>query len=333
MNPRERFNAVLNGKKPDVLPMIEWAAWWWDRTMERWIGEGMPRYHERHLEQSLQYFGLEEMHCPSIAPRFPHAEKYGAGVIENEQDYKNLVQTHDIYSDKHIGHFINDVKRYKERHDNGEIIIRIWLDGFFWYPRKLFGIEPHFYAFYDYPELMARICQDLEEFNMRVLRELFKVMKPEFIGYGEDMSYNHGPMLSREQFEKFIAPHYKVLTKFTRENGVKTLIDTDGDVTVMIPWLLECGADGVYPLERMAGVDVAKIRAEYPEFIMLGGYDKMVMHKGEAAIRAEFERLLPVMRSGYYIPSVDHQTPPEVSFEDYKLYVKVFEEYCGKAVE
>ena len=97
--------------------------------------------------------------------------------------------------------------------------------------------------------------------------------------------------------------------------------------------LNKAGIDGVYPLERQAGVDIVKIRQEYPEFIMLGGYDKMVMNKGEEAIRTEFERILPVMRSEYYIPSVDHQTPPGVSFEDYKIYVKLFKEYCEKAVK
>lgn len=47
----------------------------------------------------------------------------------------------------------------------------------------------------------------------------------------------------------------------------------------------------------------------------------MVMSQGEEAMRTEFERLLPAMKSGGYIPSVDHQTPPGVSLEDYKIYI------------
>jgi uroporphyrinogen-III decarboxylase len=65
---------------------------------------------------------------------------------------------------------------------------------------------------------------------------------------------------------------------------------------------------------------------------MLGGYDKMVMPLGEQAMRAEFERLLPVMRTGGFIPSVDHQTPPGVSLENYRIYIRLFEEYALKAV-
>ena len=99
----------------------------------------------------------------------------------------------------------------------------------------------------------------------------------------------------------------------------------------MIPWLLTAGMDGIYPLERQSGVDVARIRKNYPRLLMMGGYDKMVMDKGEAAMRAEFERLLPVMRTGGYIPSVDHQTPPGVSLENYRTYIRLFGEYAARA--
>jgi uroporphyrinogen-III decarboxylase len=60
---------------------------------------------------------------------------------------------------------------------------------------------------------------------------------------------------------------------------------------------------------------------------MLGGFDKTVMHLGEDAIRREFERILPAIKSGGYIPSVDHQTPPDVDLETYKTYVRLLNEY------
>ena len=309
--------------------MVEWAAWWWDATITRWIGEGFPS--GLNFEQSLQYFGLDELHCIGCSPQAPPAPGHGLGVVKDEEDYERLRKN--MYSDASVEWLLNAAENFKSRHDDGEIIIRVWLDGFFWFPRRLFGIEPHFYAFYDYPELMHKITKDLCDFNMRALKELFKIMKPDFVGYAEDMSYNHGPMISQEYFNEFMLPHYQVMNKFAHDNGVKTLVDSDGDVTVMIPWFVKSGIDGVYPLERQANVDIAQIRRDYPEFIMLGGYDKMVMNKGEEAVRGEFERLLPVMKSGYFIPSVDHQTPPGVSFEDYKIYIKIFKEYCEKAVK
>ena len=66
---------------------------------------------------------------------------------------------------------------------------------------------------------------------------------------------------------------------------------------------------------------------------MIGHFDKMTMPHGEAAMRAEFERLLPAMRSGGFIPAVDHQVPPGVSLEQYRVYLRLLEEYCVRAAE
>lgn len=327
----ERFLDILNFKKPDgILPMVEWAAWW-DLTAERWKSEGLPAEEDDY--QMQKNFGLDPMvafYAHGIdreltKPIQENPRKY----IVDEKDYESIRPQ--LFGNKIIKRYQEDLLRYKEAHDHGDTIIRIWLDGFFGFPRELFGIEEHLYAFYDYPDLMKRINQDLTEFNCKIIHSVFQVLQPELIGIGEDMSYNLGPMLSKEAFDEFLAPYYKQLVPVAHHYGCKVLVDSDGDVTKMIPWLLECGVDGVYPLERKAGVDLVALRKAYPEFIFMGGYDKMVMCKGEEAMRQEFERLLPVMKSGGYILSVDHQTPPEVSLENYKIYLKLLREYSEKA--
>ena len=63
----------------------------------------------------------------------------------------------------------------------------------------------------------------------------------------------------------------------------------------------------------------------------IGHFDKMTMDKGEAAMRAEFERLLPTASGGGFLISCDHQTPPGVSYQNYKTYVRLFDEYAKQA--
>jgi len=46
-------------------------------------------------------------------------------------------------------------------------------------------------------------------------------------------------------------------------------------------------------------------------------------------MRAEFERLRPLMKTGGFIPSVDHQTPPGVSIDQYRSYLKLLFEYTA----
>jgi hypothetical protein len=84
----------------------------------------------------------------------------------------------------------------------------------------------------------------------------------------------------------------------------------------------------VLPLERQAGVDGMNLRQTFPTLRMIGHFDKMVMPRGESAMRAEFDRLTPLAKSGGFIPSVDHQTPPGVSLDQYLIYLRLLEEYA-----
>jgi len=234
-----------------------------------------------------------------------------------------------LYPDSAIDSLKKRLLEVKPLHDRGEVFIWFTFDGFFWFPRTLFGIENHLYAFYDCPELMAEMNERLAAYQLKACEAIYSVLTPEFMTFAEDMSYNHGPMISRELFDTFMAPYYKRIVPVIKAQGTKVLIDTDGDVEPLIPWFAENGIEGVLPLERQAGVDVNRIREKYPEWIMIGGYDKTVMHLGREAMRAEFERLLPAIKSGRYIPGVDHQTPPDVSLENYRDYVKLLKEYTA----
>jgi hypothetical protein len=329
MNARERFHRILDFNIDiDRLPMIEWAAWW-DVTMNRWKSEGLP---EMDFIQSQKYFGLDPMAVLWAGPYtsgLPQPEYHGGPIVGDAGQYDDIRGF--LFTDSLIESVKKQAEELRPAHERGEIIVRVWLDGFFWFPRTMFGIEPHFYAFYDNPELMHRINTDLADYNIRVFDAICAIIKPDMVGFAEDMSYNHGPMLSKALFNEFLLPYYRRVAPHIKQHDVKIFADSDGDVTAMIPWLIEAGIGGVYPLERQAGVDLNRIRKEYPGFLMMGGYDKMVMSKGEKEMRAEFERLLPVMKLGGYIPSVDHQTPPGVSLENYKVYIELFKEYAARA--
>lgn len=327
MTQRERFLSVLNFEMPsERLPMLEWAPWW-DKTYERWQEEGLTA----DYDDTVGFLGLDDLKVVRVHTQTetcPRPAYHGAPIISDEASYEKL-KPH-ILTDSLIESAAEYAEELKEAHERGDFSIRIWLDGFFWFPRSLFGIENHLYAFYDYPHLMKRINKELTAHSLRGLEAVFKVITPDMVGFAEDMSYNHGPMISKDLFDEFLAPFYREVVSYIKGKGIKVLVDSDGDVMPLIPWLREIGIEGIYPLERQAGVDVSEIKRLYPDFLMLGGYDKLVLNQGEAAIRAEFERLLPTMQKGGFIPSVDHQTPPGVSYADYKIYLKLFEEYCRK---
>lgn len=324
MTLRERFRAALDFQPVDSLPALEWICWW-DKTLERWAGEGLPAGLNR--EALLRWFGLDVHEWVWLSPRWtiprPPGRARSEGLIETEADYERLV----VPALAHPAVDRERLRRIAAAQARGEVILWLQLDGFFWFPREILGVERHLLAFYDQPGLLRRMNEDLCLYNLACLAQVLEVVTPEVMTFAEDLSYNHGPMLSRDQFETYIAPHYREIVPVLKRHGVIPMVDTDGDVTEVIPWFEAAGIEGCLPLERMAGVDVVAIRQRHPRWRMIGGFDKTVMHRGEAAMRAEFARLLPVMRSGGYIPTTDHQTPPDVSLASFREYVGLLKAY------
>lgn len=329
----ERIKAVLNFEKVDRLPVTEWAGWWND-TINRWYDEGLSR--DIPWDRIQTNLGLDYMRriwMPLTTPECPRPASHGAPIMYDEKDYENLKQY--LYPSKDSRGYkmkMDMMRALREEHDRGDACIWVSYDGFFWFPRTLMGIENHLYSFYDYPELYHQMCSDTCDYIIAQLDEIFSVCTPEFFVISEDMSYNNGPMLSEALFDEFLLPYYQRLVPEIKKRGSKVIIDSDGDISMMIPWLQRAGIEGALPLERQAGVDVNALREKYPDFLFIGGFDKMTMPKGEEAMRAEFDRLLPAMKKGGFIPSCDHQTPPGVSLENYKIYVRLMKEYAEKAV-
>ena len=117
-----------------------------------------------------------------------------------------------------------------ERIAKEEVVTWFTLDGFFWFPRVLLGIEPHLFAFYDQPELLHRINSDLADWHLKIIERLGQIYAPDFMTFAEDLSYNNGPMLSQAQFEEFLTPYYRRVIPALRKLGVIPLVDSDGDI-------------------------------------------------------------------------------------------------------
>jgi hypothetical protein len=275
-----------------------------------------------------QYFGLDpyqQFWFSTTDPTIEATQHHVEGIVANMDDYlrirPRLFPSHATA--------METMAPWAEQQRRGAAVVWATFEGFFWFPRTLMGFSPLMLAFYDQPDLIHAINRDLLAFNLDLFERMARFCVPTFMTLAEDLSYNHGPMISRPMFEAFVAPYYRQLIPRLRERDVLPFVDTDGDVTLVVPWLEALGVAGVLPLERQAGVDGMHLRRQFPRFRFVGHFDKMTMTRGEEAMRAEFERLRPLLAAGGFIPSVDHQTPPGVSLEEYRLYLRLLEEYTA----
>jgi hypothetical protein len=324
----------MRGNPVDRLPMVEWV-FYWEPTLERWGREGLPGSLVDNALKDIsasadlhEYFGLARMQLTYLepfeeAPPRPRGEGtpcFGGSLGGYEELRPSLFPEA----------LVNEAEllRRAEAQASRDTITGLCIWGFFWGPRYLMGIAEHLYGFYDEPELMHRITRDLLDYNLGAIDRACRILKPEYFHILEDISGKQGPMISGAAFEEFLAPYYRILMPELKKYGIPVLIDTDGAIDPLTPWYLDVGADGYLPMERQAGVDPVLLSRGNPGLRMIGGFDKRVIGEGEDAVRSEFERLLPAIRSGGYIPSVDHQAPPDASLENYRTYVRLLGEYC-----
>ena len=195
---------------------------------------------------------------------------------------------------------------------------------FFGWHRDLMGAENLLLAYYDQPELVHAISRHHVSFLRDFYSRIALDVEFDFIFIWEDMSYKNGPLISPALVREFMLPYYRELIPFLKHiSGCKVILDSDGDVSQLIPLFMEAGVDGMLPFECAAGMNVCEIGDRYPDLLIAGGIDKREIAKGRKHIDRELDAKLPHMfRRGGYLPAMDHHVPPEVGYDDVLYYTE-----------
>jgi len=69
-------------------------------------------------------------------------------------------------------------------------------------------------------------------------------------------------------------------------------------------------------------MNIEKVRAEYPDLVIMGGLDKIAISMGKDGVKKEVEKVRKVLDTGGYIPYTDHAVLPEVSFDNHRFSEK-----------
>ena len=176
MTTRERFQAVMNFRSFDRLPVVEWAEWW-DQTIDRWHAEKLPGDLSDRYEISC-HFGLDlylQHWFGACTDACPRPVRYGAGIVTSMDDYEKIRPHLYPWPIPNHEEVWSMWENWAGRQCRGEAVLWFTLEGYFWFPRVLLGIERHLYAFFDQPQLIHRMNSDLADWHAKVVEELVRI--------------------------------------------------------------------------------------------------------------------------------------------------------------
>jgi hypothetical protein len=212
---------------------------------------------------------------------------------------------------------------------------KCWADrwgGFFGSLRNMMGVENLCLAFYDQPRLIERMMEERADAIIAITGEVLKHTRFDVFWFWEDMAYKNGPLVGPQLFRKFALRHYRRVCDWLRRQGIEHIgLDSDGNITSLIPLWLEAGIDHLWPFEVQSGMDVVQVRKQYGRRLaMIGGLDKRVLGVGGEVMRREVDRVMPLIEQGGFVPEPDHSVPPDVSWRTFCGYIGYLKHRLGR---
>jgi uroporphyrinogen decarboxylase len=158
------------------------------------------------------------------------------------------------------------VKRFKGQ----RAIIAGCTDPFAVARENLFGDVAYFAAMIKRPDIVDRINEIAVNYQLRYVKNSLEV-GADIVWVNGDWAMTKGPMVSREFTKRFIAPHFQRIAELTHSYGKICFKHTDGNIWPIYDIIIDAGADGIHPIDPMAGMDMGEAKAKFGDKVCLLG--------------------------------------------------------------
>ena len=281
-----------------------------------------PQFQNRTLKDDKDYrtyidnYGLTQKVTKKNAS-IPMVMDY---PIKNRKDFYKYIENYDDDDSSRLPeNWENLAKDLRDR----DFPIRLGGNpfGFSFLGRHLMGEVGFMTTLYDDPELIKELNEFFLDFTMDYWSVILGSVDIDCVVILEDMAYRSGSFFSKKMFVEFMTPYYIRFIDFLRQFGIKNIIvDCDGLIDELVPLWAGAGITGIFPIEAVN--DLVRIRKEFPRLQLLGGIDKKVLFadSNREAIDNELKKTLEVMKTGGYIPHIDHAVSEDVTWKNFEYY-------------
>jgi len=332
----------------------------WPETRARWQREGLPPNVDLN-----EYFGLDPVVCindlfePSFGlPRRTleqtgeyrvHMDGYGKTVrdwinvsrpqelvepaIRSRADWERLRERLTPEPERFNNPEAEQWYRYALATDRFVAITPVEPVWFVIY--QTMGFELGLRAMVRDPELVSEMIATYTDYLLAMLAMTHaRGYRFDALWFWADLCYKNGPLFSPAVARRLALPQWQRIGRYAHEHGMRFMFHCDGNVSQLLPVLLEAGLDAIQPLEARAGNDVREYKRLYGQRLcLLGNINADVVASNDPQqIEREVAAKVPVAAAGGgYIYCIDHSVPPTVSLETYRYLLECVRRYGSQA--
>jgi uroporphyrinogen decarboxylase len=197
--------------------------------------------------------------------------------------------------------------------------------GFSLYERAwiLRGIEQILSDFLMNPLFVEELFDNIIEFNLVITKRLCQFPVDAF-HFGDDWGQQHGMLFDPDLWRRVFKKRLKRLYQVVRDAGLPVSIHSCGDITEIIPDLIEIGVNMITPLQAEA-LDFNFLKKEYGKYLTFWGgvsTQKTLPYGTPDDVRAEIRDRIKVLgKGGGYILAPSHELQGDIPLANMLAFI------------
>jgi uroporphyrinogen decarboxylase len=140
------------------------------------------------------------------------------------------------------------------------------------------------------PDLLRDVFARVAEVQFRTFERALELPKVGALWMSDDMAYGTGLLCSPAILREHVFPVYRRMGEICAARGTPFALHSDGDLTAILPDIVDCGFRALHPIEPQA-MDALKVKAEWGDRLcLLGNIDVDLLARGTPQQVAEAVR-------------------------------------------
>jgi uroporphyrinogen decarboxylase len=201
----------------------------------------------------------------------------------------------------------------------------------------MMGFEGFSYALHEDPGLVEAMFERIGDLQYRIFQRLIQYDCVAGVWMPDDIAYSTGLMVNPQVFRQNLFPWFKRMAADCARRDLPLIYHSDGDLTDMLPDIVDCGFNALHPIEPKA-MDIVTLKREYgTRLCLMGNLDLgYTLTRGtpaevEAEVKERIRTIAP--GGGYclgssnsvteYVPMANYNAMREAAFKYGKYPIRI----------